>query len=137
MGERTNNSVAEEQRFSSPTERSLPLLTHLPVSAATVTNLYDLSPALQLALKWFVTKKAANIASCFVNVHIKMHQTITSMEERWMIKPMVTGEKRWVLERMQERNNFLAIFHPQSPHLSANAPEMACARHATVPVPEQ
>ena len=96
----------------SPTEPPLSSVVDLPIGYPALADTYDFPHALDSHAKLSVAKKPANVCGNLVSPNFEKHQTISRMEQSWMIKAVVMGEEGWSLQGVEQGNNVFAVFHP-------------------------
>ena len=84
--------------------------------------------ALCLRAEGSVPQETADKLSSLVKGNIKKHQAVSPVAKIGLVKIVIAGKEAWLAQRMQERNNLAAIFHPRSPHISTNMSKMDLPR---------
>lgn len=100
----------------------------LPIAHAAVAYTYDFAHALGLRAKRLVTQEATNMCGSLIVRHIKPDQTITSVAQLYVIKPVIAREEGRTVQCMEQMDDVIAIFHARALNLHADLPEMNLSR---------
>jgi hypothetical protein len=82
----------------------------------------DLAHSLRPGAECLMAQEAADVLGYLVKGHIRYNETITGMSQRRLVEAMIAGEESRLGQLVEQRNDFVAVFHAQPPDLGSDLP---------------